>query len=225
MRGSRRQQMWHICPALAIECYEEERQAARTAPLRPSFRRDNRARNPSQPFCPRVLGWYHDFNFNDYPIAAARLGGRAEECDPMELPQTGGCQCGAVRYEITQAPIIVYTCHCTDCQRMTSSAFSLGCVLPDGAFRLVQGEPKGVKRTTGSGRVSTRWVCPGVRRVGLHCTAARHDGAQRAGRHPGRHLLAAADRAHLDPQQAALGPDTRGWSELRDAASRRPLVG
>jgi hypothetical protein len=67
----------------------------------------------------------------------------------MELPQTGGCQCGALRYEITQAPIMVYTCHCTDCQRMTSSAFSLGCVLPDGVFRLVQGEPKGVQRTTG----------------------------------------------------------------------------
>src|SRR5215470_14224238 len=68
----------------------------------------------------------------------------------MELRQTGGCQCGALRYEITQAPIMVYTCHCTDCQRMTSSAFSVGCVLPDGAFRLVQGEPKGVQRTTGS---------------------------------------------------------------------------
>jgi hypothetical protein len=78
----------------------------------------------------------------------------------MELAQTGGCQCGGVRYEITQAPVMVYTCHCTDCQRMTSSAFSLGCVLPDGAFRLAQGEPKGVQRTTGSGRVSTRWVCP-----------------------------------------------------------------
>jgi hypothetical protein len=42
----------------------------------------------------------------------------------MKLPQTGGCQCGAVCYEITQAPIMIYTCHCTDCQRMTSSAFS-----------------------------------------------------------------------------------------------------
>jgi hypothetical protein len=77
----------------------------------------------------------------------------------MELAQTGGCQCDGVRYEITQAPDMVYTCHCTDCQRMTSSAFSLGCVLPDGAFRLAQGEPKGVQRMTGSGRVSTRWVC------------------------------------------------------------------
>ena len=37
------------------------------------------------------------------------------------------------------------------------------CVLPDGAFRLVQGEPKGVQRTTGSGRVSTRWVCRSCR--------------------------------------------------------------
>jgi hypothetical protein len=33
--------------------------------------------------------------------------------------------------QITQAPVIVYTCHCTDCQRITSSAFSLGMVIPD----------------------------------------------------------------------------------------------
>jgi len=30
--------------------------------------------------------------------------------DIVELPQTGGCICGAVRYEITQAPVSVYTC-------------------------------------------------------------------------------------------------------------------
>src|SRR5689334_5927636 len=35
----------------------------------------------------------------------------------------------------------------------------------------------------------------------LDAPAARRDGAQRARRHPGRHLVAAADRAHLDPQQ------------------------
>jgi hypothetical protein len=26
----------------------------------------------------------------------------------MKLPQTGGCQCGAIRYEITEAPQLVY---------------------------------------------------------------------------------------------------------------------
>ena len=143
----------------------------------------------------------------------------------MKLPQTGGCQCGALRYEITQAPIMVYTCHCTDCQRMTSSAFSLGCVLPDGALRLVQGEPKGVQRTTGSGRVSTRWICP---ECGIWvCTAPRPGSTVRnvRGGTLGRHLLAAADRPHLDPQQAALGAVTPGWAELRDATARRSLVG
>jgi hypothetical protein len=33
----------------------------------------------------------------------------------MKLPQTGGCQCGKVRYEITEEPQLVYTCHCLDC--------------------------------------------------------------------------------------------------------------
>ncbi len=44
--------------------------------------------------------------------------------------------CGAARYEITQAPIRVYTCHCTDCQRATVSAFSIGVAVPGEAFRL-----------------------------------------------------------------------------------------
>ena len=78
----------------------------------------------------------------------------------MKLPQAGGCQCGAIRYEITQAPQMVYTCHCTDCQRITSSAFSMAVILPDGACRLVKGEPRVVQRTADSGRVTARWMCP-----------------------------------------------------------------
>src|SRR5882762_6066129 len=54
----------------------------------------------------------------------------------MKLPQTGGCQCGKIRYELTEAPQLVYTCHCTDCQRLTSSAFSLGIVVAEAGFRL-----------------------------------------------------------------------------------------
>jgi hypothetical protein len=50
----------------------------------------------------------------------------------MKLPQTGGCQCGKVRYEITEEPQSVYTCHCLDCQRLTSSAFSLGIIVSEG---------------------------------------------------------------------------------------------
>jgi hypothetical protein len=54
----------------------------------------------------------------------------------MKLQQTGGSQCGKLRYEITEAPQLVYTCHCKDCQRLTGSAFAIGIVVPENGFRL-----------------------------------------------------------------------------------------
>jgi hypothetical protein len=78
----------------------------------------------------------------------------------MKLPLTGGCQCGKLRYEVSEAPSVTYTCHCVDCQHLTSSAFSLAITVPDRAFRLTAGEPKLVQRTADSGRTVTRWLCP-----------------------------------------------------------------
>ena len=74
----------------------------------------------------------------------------------MKLPQTGGCHCGAIRYEITEEPQSVYVCHCTDCQRLTSSAFSMGVVVSEKALQLVGAEPRQLQRTADSGRISTR---------------------------------------------------------------------
>jgi hypothetical protein len=78
----------------------------------------------------------------------------------MHLPQTGGCQCGKIRYEITEAPQLVYTCHCRDCQRLTSSAFSLGIVVAESAFRLSGIEPRPLQRMPDSGRLNTRGSAP-----------------------------------------------------------------
>jgi Glutathione-dependent formaldehyde-activating enzyme len=119
----------------------------------------------------------------------------------MQLPQTGGCQCGKFRYEISEAPQLVYTCHCTDCQRLTSSAFSMGVVVAETGFRLSGIEPRRLQRTADSGRVTTRHV-PGVRFLGLrHAAGWLVPGARR---HTRRYLVVAADKAYLDPQQAAL---------------------
>ena len=76
-----------------------------------------------------------------------------------KLPQTGGCQCRQICYEIAQEPQLVYTCHCLDCQRLTSSAFSLGAVVPEMEFRLTGVEPRQLQRSGDSGRVNTRVVC------------------------------------------------------------------
>lgn len=39
------------------------------------------------------------------------------------LPMNGGCQCGAVRYQAHAYPATFYLCHCSECQKQSSSAF------------------------------------------------------------------------------------------------------
>ena len=78
----------------------------------------------------------------------------------MRLPLTGGCQCGQVRYEIQQRPGTVLTCHCKDCQRMTSSAFSIGFTIKYAPFELIGPEPCAIQRVADSGNTLTRWLCP-----------------------------------------------------------------
>jgi hypothetical protein len=40
------------------------------------------------------------------------------------LPLTGGCQCGAVRYELTMQPKGVHYCHCRMCQKAVGNVFA-----------------------------------------------------------------------------------------------------
>ena len=77
----------------------------------------------------------------------------------MRFSQTGGCLCGVLRYEITEPPIIAYTCHCTACQKLTSSAFSLAILMTAEACRFTEGETRSFQRIAASGRSVTRWVC------------------------------------------------------------------
>ena len=69
------------------------------------------------------------------------MAGTGESPAP-ELPLTGGCGCGAVRFEIS-APLkrAVY-CHCARCQRRTGTAASASAAVAPGAFRVVQGEER-----------------------------------------------------------------------------------
>lgn len=57
------------------------------------------------------------------------------------LPREGGCRCGRVRFRIDAPPMLSMACHCTGCQKMTSSAFSLSVLVPAEAFQVTAGEP------------------------------------------------------------------------------------
>jgi hypothetical protein len=57
----------------------------------------------------------------------------------MKLPLTGGCACGAIRYETTAEPLVMFHCHCRDCQRASGGPFTSFVIVPAEAFRFSQG--------------------------------------------------------------------------------------
>lgn len=77
----------------------------------------------------------------------------------MDLPQTGRCQCGAIRYAIDAEPMTVYACHCHECQRQSGSGFGLSALFPASAFRFTGGTPAIWRSTGASGREKMSLYC------------------------------------------------------------------
>ncbi len=61
--------------------------------------------------------------------------------DDWKLPWEAHCRCGQVRLRISAAPLLSMACHCTGCQRMSASAYSLSLAIPSLGFSVVRGEP------------------------------------------------------------------------------------
>ena len=57
------------------------------------------------------------------------------------LPVTGGCSCGAIRYESAEPPVNGGFCHCRQCQRETGGLFSAMVWVANTGFRFTRGEP------------------------------------------------------------------------------------
>ena len=72
---------------------------------------------------------------------------------------TGACHCGAIRYEAEVEPTEVNVCHCSDCQRLTGSAFRISVMAAPGSFRLLSGAPRIYLKTADSGRIREQAFC------------------------------------------------------------------
>lgn len=57
----------------------------------------------------------------------------------MKIPFTGGCACGAIRYECTSEPLAMVTCHCRDCQHASGGACIYVVIVPADSFKLTRG--------------------------------------------------------------------------------------
>lgn len=79
----------------------------------------------------------------------------------VALPLTGGCMCGALHYEVSAPPIMVYNCHCTNCQKISGTAFNTSVTVTEASVQFTAGEPARVE-----------WVSDkGTTRYGLFCGA------------------------------------------------------
>jgi hypothetical protein len=78
----------------------------------------------------------------------------------MKTPLTGGCACGAIRYEITDDPIVMLKCHCRDCQRLTGGPYSPAIYVARHAFKVTQGAIRHHFTKSERGHAHQRGFCP-----------------------------------------------------------------
>jgi hypothetical protein len=73
---------------------------------------------------------------------------------------TGGCLCGAVRYQAEGEPLYAGFCYCEDCRRASGAGAVPFMGYEKQSFR-VEGETKQARKRLRSGRTSVRNFCPG----------------------------------------------------------------
>jgi hypothetical protein len=124
---------------------------------------------------------------------------------------SGGCSCGAIRYEISGFPLLLYSCNCTNCQRQTGSAFALNMPVAVKDFQIMQGEPRGWHHLSPSGVQVTSRHC-------AHCATRLY--GERAGRPETFNIRAGTldDTSWLVPAAHFFMRSAQSWAQPAPAA-------
>ena len=77
----------------------------------------------------------------------------------MPAVRTGGCLCGAVRYESEGDPVFSLQCHCRDCQRSSGTAYVAAMRVPAAGFRITKGLPRRYVGQSDAGNEVARFFC------------------------------------------------------------------
>src|SRR5450432_3373670 len=73
---------------------------------------------------------------------------------------TGGCLCGAIRYECNSRPLAMLNCHCRDCQQVSGGSFTPVVYVPAKAFRITRGTLRYYSTPSVSSGHNKRGFCP-----------------------------------------------------------------
>ena len=72
------------------------------------------------------------------------------------MTMTGGCHCGAIRYEVKGEALSHALCHCTDCRRHAGAPMVGWTMYPESSVSLIKGAP----RVYSSSEHGRRHFCP-----------------------------------------------------------------
>ena len=129
-----------------------------------------------------------------------------------DSPVTGGCLCGAVRYEISAPAIDVAYCHCRMCQRFTGGQIVAGAFFPAEAIRFTQGDLKYYR----SSPIAERGFC-----VNCGSSVIYKSLAKRKFSHAHWVLLASLDEPENFVPSWHLGIESQmPWLDVRDDLPR-----
>jgi hypothetical protein len=78
----------------------------------------------------------------------------------MTKAYTGGCSCGAIRYEIAAVPLAQNDCQCRDCQGRSGTGHGSYLTFPSRAAVQLKGAATQWDITADSGNVKTHAFCP-----------------------------------------------------------------
>lgn len=78
----------------------------------------------------------------------------------MIKPYTGGCACGAVRYETSSKPIVQNHCQCLDCQKLSGTGHGSYLTFPQRSEVAIEGEATSWRVAGASGNEKVHAFCP-----------------------------------------------------------------
>jgi len=77
----------------------------------------------------------------------------------VDIPLSGGCACGSIRYACAREPVAMINCHCRDCQLSSGAPFASGIVVMTADVE-ISGTPKTYSVGASSGGLASRIFCP-----------------------------------------------------------------
>ncbi len=133
----------------------------------------------------------------------------------VKIPFTGGCSCGAIRYECTAEPIMMLKCHCRDCQQVTGGGFGPAVLVPREACRLTRGQLRYHFTPSLARGKHKRGFCP---ECGARITGAESE----AGDSRSVGVLAGSldDPSWFNPQMDIFVSDAQPWDRMDPAITK-----